>query len=191
MGKSREKQATDKQHVFVEIYLKTWNATEAARQAGYKGNDATLASVGYANLRKAEIREQIDARLAEFGMSANEVLARLASHARGDLSPFLSQDVDEVSFDLTTEQAKENLHLIKKIKSKTKRGTKDNGEEWEEHETEIEVHDPQAALVHLGRYHKLFTDKAENEQSGELVIRVVRDGSRTQTTNAAPSATTD
>lgn len=38
------------------------NATEAARRAGYEGNDVTLAAVGSENLRKPLIAEAIKAR---------------------------------------------------------------------------------------------------------------------------------
>ena len=51
---------TPRQKKFVELYL--GNATEAARRAGYKGSDATLAQTGAQLLRKPEIRSAIDAR---------------------------------------------------------------------------------------------------------------------------------
>lgn len=51
---------TPKQQAFVDAYA--GNATDAARKAGYQGNDATLAQVGYENLRKPEVREAIRAR---------------------------------------------------------------------------------------------------------------------------------
>lgn len=53
---------TPKQARFVEAYMgaAAGNATEAARLAGYKGNDVTLASVGKENLRKPQIAEQIN-----------------------------------------------------------------------------------------------------------------------------------
>lgn len=165
----------DRQRAFVEFYLTSWNASEAARQTGYKSKPNVHGSRLLANV---SIRAEIDARLSEMGMSANEVLARLAAHARGDISPFLAHSVGEVHFDLTTEEAQQNIHLIKKVKSKARRGVGRTGEEWEETETEIELHDPQAALVHLGRYHKLFTDKAETEHSGETILRVVYDTKR-------------
>lgn len=60
---------TGKQYLFVEVYLKTFNATEAARQAGYKGNDSTLAVVGSENLTKPLIRQAVEARLAELGIT--------------------------------------------------------------------------------------------------------------------------
>ena len=37
---------TLKQKAFADYYIEFGNATEAARQAGYKGNDVTLAAVG-------------------------------------------------------------------------------------------------------------------------------------------------
>lgn len=51
---------TTKQLKFVECYA--GNATEAARLAGYKGNDVTLQSVGKENLRKPLIVQAIKAR---------------------------------------------------------------------------------------------------------------------------------
>ena len=42
---------TGKQALFVEAYLRCWNKTESARQAGYAGNDATLGAIGYENFK--------------------------------------------------------------------------------------------------------------------------------------------
>lgn len=60
MTKKGEK-LTIKQQTFVAEYLKTGNATEAARRAGYKGNDKTLQSVGTENLLKPVIQGAINA----------------------------------------------------------------------------------------------------------------------------------
>ena len=53
---------TEKQRRFVEAYIgkAQGNATEAARQAGYKGNEVTLSSVGAENLRKPQIAAAIE-----------------------------------------------------------------------------------------------------------------------------------
>ena len=48
---------TVKQKKFIEAY--EGNATEAARIAGYKGNDATLAQVGYENMMNPEINSLV------------------------------------------------------------------------------------------------------------------------------------
>lgn len=86
---------TNKQRAFIEHYLETWNATEAARRAGYEGNDVTLATVGYQNVRKLQIAEAIKQRLAEKAMGADEALSRLAVIARGNTGEYrvIDQDV--------------------------------------------------------------------------------------------------
>lgn len=61
----KKKKSTPKQELFVSEYLKTGNATEAARRAGYKGNDNTLAQVGNENLRKPNVVELIKSKEAE------------------------------------------------------------------------------------------------------------------------------
>ena len=50
---------TPKQKAFADYYIECGNATEAARKAGYKGNDVTLAAAGYENLRKPQISQYI------------------------------------------------------------------------------------------------------------------------------------
>jgi len=63
---------TEKQRRFVESYLGAacGNACEAARQAGYNGNDRSLAVIGSENLRKPDIRKAIDARTQKGGLVA-------------------------------------------------------------------------------------------------------------------------
>lgn len=63
----KDKPLVGKQVAFVEWYVSAvvnMNKTEAARRAGYKGNDAQLAVIGYENYRKPHIRAQIDKRMA-------------------------------------------------------------------------------------------------------------------------------
>jgi phage terminase small subunit len=48
---------TDKQRLFVSEYLKDFNATRAAKAAGY--SDKTAGSIGAENLTKPEIKEYI------------------------------------------------------------------------------------------------------------------------------------
>lgn len=60
---SRREGLTPKQRAFVEAYTGAagGNGTQAARLAGYKGNDATLSAVANENLRKPLVREAIAA----------------------------------------------------------------------------------------------------------------------------------
>lgn len=163
---------TYKQKVFVEQYLICWNAAEASRRAGYKASPDVQ---GAQNLVKPSIRALIDARLEELGMGAQEVLARLASHAKGDVRPFLVTHPDgTVEFDLRSEEAQNNLHLIKELRQKRRVIPRGRGEEpIIEVETELKIHDPQAALQLLGRYHKLFHERPEF--NGEMTVHVVYD----------------
>jgi phage terminase small subunit len=79
---------TLKERKFVEAYLgeAAGNATRAARLAGYSGDPVTLAAVGYARLRKTQIRDAI-AQLVdqdELVPSRIERLRLLAATARGE-----------------------------------------------------------------------------------------------------------
>ncbi len=148
-----------KQQAFVEHYLRTWNASESARLAGYSEKSAGV--IGYENLRKPQIKEFIDARMAEIAMSANEVLMRLTEQARGSIGNFLAIDgKGRPSLDFNRETAKNNLHLIKKLKiTPTEFGPA----------IDVELYDAQAAAVHLGKYHKLFTDKTDLTSDGQPI----------------------
>jgi len=56
---------TEKQRRFVEAYMgaAAGNATEAARLAGYEGDDSTIRAIASQNLTKLNIREAIESRI--------------------------------------------------------------------------------------------------------------------------------
>lgn len=85
---------TLKQEMFVNAYLgeAKGNATEAARIAGYKGNDVTLGQVGAENLKKPQIAELIENRTSEAAMSAAEVLQKLSGIANRESSEVAIRD---------------------------------------------------------------------------------------------------
>ena len=154
---------TPKEQLFVDGYLAgaRFNATEAMRLAGYKGSAGVLGVSGHRLLRKAKIAALILERLNEHAMSANEVLARLSKQARGSLADVLNE---EGNFDLAALRQSGFHDLLKKLKiKKTVRhdGRGRAADKIEEVTHELEIHDPQAALVHLGRFHKLFVDRHE------------------------------
>jgi hypothetical protein len=76
----------NKQRVFVEEYLQCWNATEAARRAGY--SEKLLHTNAAKLLQNTTIQAEIQARLAEKHMSADEALVILAEQGRAKLSDF-------------------------------------------------------------------------------------------------------
>lgn len=85
---------THKQELFVNAYLgeAKGNATEAARLAGYGGNDVTLASVGMENLRKPQIAALVEKRTSEAAMSAAEVLQKLSEIANRQGADIATRD---------------------------------------------------------------------------------------------------
>lgn len=151
---------TDKRQIFVEEYLRTWNASEAARIAGY----AHPGSDGHRLLKISEIADEIQRIVSERAMSADEVLVRLAAQARGSMEDFVEivPGVNTPFLRLDKAHAAGKFGLVKKLKYTTDGGV------------EFELYDAQAALVQLGKVHKLFTDKQEvTGKDGGAVMVVV------------------
>jgi hypothetical protein len=125
-----------KRRVFVAAYLgeANLNVAKAARIAGY----SKPYEEGYRLLRNAQIREAIDAELEHYGIGKNEVLARLARHARASLEDFLRFDGNGATIDLSV--AKEN-GVLDLIESCEQDGSK----------VRIRLHGSQTALLALMR----------------------------------------
>jgi phage terminase small subunit len=165
---------SNKQQAFINEYLVDRNATRAAIRAGYSEKGARVQ--GHRLLTDANVSAEIKARVDEKAMTANEVLERLADMARGDISDLMALTPSGFTFELMVKDKDGNLipnpktKLIKKIKQKvtTILGKKEDDEDREIIETEIELYDAQAALVQLGKHHKLFTDQVQI--SGEVGI---------------------
>lgn len=171
---------TGKQRAFVAAYISCLNATEAARLAGYKGDDNSLASIGWENLRKLEISEAINARLRQLIVSADETLARVSQHATGTMADFLSIDPDGVPrLDFLKAQKAGRLGLIKKYtETENTRATKD-GELLTTRKVHVELYPADAAHDKLMRYHSLYNDKLTVTWQNEI-LALLRDGRVTQ-----------
>lgn len=170
MGEQRQRKPAksktllnDKRQAFVEHYLQCWNATEAARRAGY--SEKTANQQGPRLLVNVGIQAAIQARIAELKMSTDEVLLRLAGHARGSIEAFLD---DEDEFSLSQARANNQLHLVKKLKRTRRTEHPKDSDPVTTTTTEVELHDPQAALVHIGRALKLFGDRNEDVDLSKL-----------------------
>jgi len=138
---------TAKRQAFVDAYLTTWNASEAARVAGY----AAPGQQGHRLLKDVEIADEIQRRVSDRAMSADEVLIRLADMARGTMEDFLTvkDGVKKPYIDFEKAQAAGKIWLVKKFKYAP------------DGAVEFELYDAQAALVQLGKVHKLFVEKQE------------------------------
>lgn len=132
---------SDKRKLFIEAYLDCLNASEAARRAGY----AKPMQEGYRLLRIADIAEAVQAGLKEKGMPADEVLARLAEHARADIRELFDFDEQGKMTKLNLNRAGP-LHLIKSI-TPTAKGLK------------VELHDAKSALDTLAKIYGLLKDQ--------------------------------
>jgi len=77
---------TERQKRFVDYYIQTGNATEAARKAGYKHPD----KYGNENLGKLGVKEAIAERMSQLESdriaSAEEVLSYLTAAMRGQIT---------------------------------------------------------------------------------------------------------
>lgn len=176
---------TRKQKTFIDAYLTTFNATEAARQAHYKGDDATLASVGWENLRKPEIAEAIEKRLAAHAMNADEVLKRLAEQGRGNMSDFVRfGDNGDPALDLQAASLMGKLHLVKKLKTKSRIysepffNTQVNdieNRDVTETTIEVELYSSQAALEMIGKHHGLFDKGPTGSEKDPIHIKHIKE----------------
>lgn len=162
---------TPKQQRWADAYLgdAKFNKTEASRLAGYKGDDKTLASVGWENFRKPEIETYIQQRLTEDAMSSEESLKHLGEIARGSMpavSFFKVETVTEIDNDgnsvevrrvgLDWDKCSEFGHLIKEI-SFTANGPK------------VVLHDRLKAVELINRHHGNFTDNIDHTTGGEPI----------------------
>jgi len=141
---------SSKQQVFINAYLSNgFNATQAAIEAGYSA--ATARQQGSRLLTNVDIKQEINTRLTDYAMPANEVLARLADHARGDMRDF-------ADLSLETLGTHPRGNLIKKLKIDISYDHENKSHQFIE---SFELYDAQTALVQLARVHGLLTDKHE------------------------------
>ena len=152
-SKKQETKLTGKQELFVRYYLVSLNATDAARKAGYAGDENTLAVTGHNNLRNPKLAQKIRQGLQERTMPPEEVLTRLTQQARGEHTRFWVYDEygRQLHLDMKALTNAGLGHLVKKFKCHELTGTI----------TEVEFYDAQAALKLLGTHYRLFTERTE------------------------------
>lgn len=160
-----EPKLTPKQELFISYYVQHFNATKAAKQAGY--SEDTAYSIGWENLRKPEILEAIEEKKAELLMSADEVLIRLGQQARAEHEEYWEYDAygqPSINFKKLKEDGL--AHLVKELEFSEMTGRM----------TKLKFYDSQAALVHVGKHHKLFTDNVNH--GGKVQTEDVTDDER-------------
>lgn len=164
-----KRKLTNKQRLFIDYYLQSFNASDAAKKAGY--SDKTAYSIGSRLLKDVEVSAEIQEKLAEVHMSAEEALKLTADIARGDIAQLM--DVSSMGFNLDMRKAQELglTGLIKKVKQKvtTHIAKSESDEDREVVELEVELYDKQAAIRDILKIHGKFIDRTDVTSGGKVI----------------------
>lgn len=153
-----------RQRRFVDEYLIDFNAARAARAAGY--SERTSRQIGSRLLTDVDIAAEIRERTE---MKPEEVRARLADIARGDIAEFIDDAGGTVRLSLVQmdEDGRAVTHpkskLIRRITQRTTRHVSPRGGETETTAVEIELYPADQALVKIGEMHGLFKTRQVHE----------------------------
>lgn len=143
---------TPKELRFCQLYAQCLNGAKAARDAGYSENTAKV--IACENLTKPNLKQVVKHYLELEAMSTEEAVKRISDMGRGNFEYFVKEDG---TVDLTTDSAKANIGLIKKVKQTKKIGY--DGTEIVS--TEIEIHDAKDALKTILEVHGKLVQKHE------------------------------
>lgn len=96
------------------------------------------------------MQEEIENRIKEMSMSADQVLLALSEIAEGSIENYMDIDEDgKLSFNFKRAQAEGKMHLIKKVVP-TQSGLR------------VELHDRMDALQLIGKHYGMFKDVHEH-----------------------------
>lgn len=180
MEQSDRKPLTGKMKKWADAYLETLNKTEAARRAGYGGNDADLANIGYQNYRKLEIQAYLKDQLDKMAMSAEEAIARLGDMASSSHADFAEVNLRE---DL---KGHPKAHLVKTVITdvyEDKMGKV-------HHKLRLELYDAQSAILNVLKIHGKFNNDAGSSEDKPFIVKVVY-GERANSQSPQSSPETD
>ncbi len=105
---------TVRQEAFARLYVVLWNASEAARQAGYSPKIA--GEIGSENLKKPHVARRITELAQGSQMSPEEIIARLTAQARGAHAEYIKTNaLGHPYLDLKGLKAAGLGHLIKSV----------------------------------------------------------------------------
>jgi phage terminase small subunit len=172
---------TTKQEIFKYYLLICWDATKAARLAGYSFPNQQATRL----MKIPEIRQAVEDEKKRLQLTKDEISLAFSQIANGDLGDF--SNVYSIS-DLADHP---KSRLVKKIKTTSRKENKDSDAEIIT--TEIELHSPQSALDSLAKikglyketslninipWEKLSLEQVQRIQNGEDVSIVLSDSSQ-------------
>jgi hypothetical protein len=103
---------TPKQKKFLSSYLECRKGIQAAREAGYAGNDIALAQVAHETLRKPNVQAHLQWHLRSRAISSESVLAEL-----GDIASAPWKDFVQVKYGPNNQILDVQLRLSEKLKA--------------------------------------------------------------------------
>ena len=148
---------TERQLVFVDNYLDSFNATRSYMSA-YNAKEKTAAVNGCRLLRNAKVAKLIKARLEANHMGEAEVATRLADRARFNVGDYLKEGGLIAVVDLERVIADGHGQHIKGIKYTPKGGAL------------IEFYPSDHALELLGKVHGMFRERHDITSGGEKIV---------------------
>lgn len=162
--------ASEKEQIWLSEYLKCFNATEAARRAGYTWPNVQ------GQQKKEKFRDEIKRVLSERAYSPEEIIDELQQIAQGDLGDMM--EVTSMGFSIDMKTAKKNglTKLIRKAKQKTTlyQSKSELVPDSETHEIEIELYSRHEALRDLAKVHALFVDRTRNDSDALTMLLAMK-----------------
>jgi len=157
----------DKQIAFTRFYINEFNATKAAKRAGY--SEKTCESQGSTLLRnpkvQAEVRRLIEEKEGSYDIERKGVLNELAKIAFSNISDFCLWSNEGIDYIDSKNLLKKQTAAIKKITCK-----KVDGEKSTTTTVSIELWDKAKSLELLGKHLGLFEVLDNNEGKKEYAI---------------------
>jgi hypothetical protein len=156
--------------VFLSYYIgeANFNGREAAKLAGYQGDDNNLRVMASQILKESAVRERLWECMREEGITVPEVLYRLSAIARGNLADFINFDDESEAWNIDIRKAKKNgkMYALETLKRNR-------------YGIEIKLADRIAALEKLARIHGMLQNHSDvNVQVTN--VNVITDDERKQ-----------
>jgi phage terminase small subunit len=137
---------TPKQALFIDAYLTNgFNQTQAAITAGYAKVSAHVEA--HKVIRKPAVRAEIDRRMRDYRISADEIMGRLSAIARANIEDLID---DNGNLDFKRARQRGALAAIRSITQTVNKAG--------DVKTRIELHNAQEALKTLGHAANVLRD---------------------------------
>ena len=152
---------TAKERKFINEYVKCLDAAKAARRAGYSVK--TARQIGYENLTKPYIKDEVARLIKENTISPEEVLQQLTRMATLDIEDIYDFPGNVPIFN--AEKARDNgaMHIIEGFKLTP-------------NEMTIKLPSKQKALELMAKYHGLLADTLNIKTWQDRAIEDIRNG---------------